>query len=228
MKTITAVTIKFPDIQLSTRDGHKLRGYFGNLFKENSPILHNHLASGDLRYKYPLVQYKVISKIPYLVGLEDGAELLIELFLRIKEIKIATNDSRNVKEFPVLSKNIESRQWDLGIAEDLQEYKFQTLWMALNQKNYLEYKNSSPEHQKEKLKRIGISNILAFYKSFDLILKPEERILMNLKVKEKSTRFKDNDMLAFAGTFTTNALIPDWIGLGKAVSRGFGTVYRNH
>jgi len=41
--------IKFPEIQLQTRDAHKLRGYFGNLFKQQSPILHNHYEDGRLR-----------------------------------------------------------------------------------------------------------------------------------------------------------------------------------
>ena len=84
MKTIHTVTIQFPEIALATRDAHKLRGYFGRLFEEHSPLLHNHLEGGKLRYAYPLVQYKVLDQIPTLIGLEEGARLLIELFLKIK------------------------------------------------------------------------------------------------------------------------------------------------
>ncbi len=50
------VTIQFPEITLRTRDAHKLRGHLGNLFKEYSPLLHNHYETGELRYRYPLVQ----------------------------------------------------------------------------------------------------------------------------------------------------------------------------
>ncbi len=57
---IQTTTIRFPEIQLQARDAHKLRGYFGNLFKEHSPLLHNHFEDGSLRYKYSLVQYKII------------------------------------------------------------------------------------------------------------------------------------------------------------------------
>ena len=53
-------TIRFPEIALRTRDAHKLRGYFGNLFQEHSPLLHNHWEDGTSRYAYPLVQYKVV------------------------------------------------------------------------------------------------------------------------------------------------------------------------
>ena len=41
---------------------------------------------------------------------------------------------------------------------------------------------------------------------------------------EKQTQFKDQKMLAFSGNFVTNAVLPDLAGIGKAVSRGFGTV----
>jgi hypothetical protein len=33
-------------------------------------------------------------------------------------------------------------------------------------------------------------------------------------------------MIAFEGMFEINAMLPDWIGLGKQVSRGFGTIQR--
>jgi len=88
MQTLPQTIIRFPEIKLRTRDAHKLRGYFGNLFKEKSELLHNHMGNGKLRYAYPQVQYKVIERTPYLVGVQEGAELLGELFLKIKELDI--------------------------------------------------------------------------------------------------------------------------------------------
>lgn len=79
-KNINFCRIQFPEIELRTRDAHKLRGYFGNLFKEHSPLLHNHWENGSVRYRYPTVQYKVIDKVPMLIGIEEGAELLPQLF----------------------------------------------------------------------------------------------------------------------------------------------------
>jgi len=224
MKKIKTISIKFPDIQLSTRDAHKLRGYFGNLFKKHSPLLHNHYEDGQLRYQYPLVQYKVVEKVPILLGLGEGADLLLDLFLKIKEIKIESQHGE-VKTYAVHSKNIETREHAIGLQEDLQQYRFQTLWMALNQKNYSEYVKANVQ-KKDLLKRIAISNILAFYKSFGHFLAEHERILLTLQVDETTTKFKDNEMIAFKGSFTTNALLPDHIGIGKAVARGFGTIQK--
>jgi hypothetical protein len=48
--------------------------------------------------------------------------------------------------------------------------------------------------------------------------------MSKVNVKSKATNFKDTKMVAFQGNFITNALLPDEIGIGKAVSRGFGTI----
>ena len=115
---ITQTTIQFPEIQLQTRDAHKLRGYFGNLFKEHSPLLHNHYENGKTRYAYPLVQYKVIDKTPLLVGLQEGADLLVSLFLKIRKIDIEG------QQYPVLAKNIQQKQYDLTVNRQLYNYRF--------------------------------------------------------------------------------------------------------
>jgi len=143
MQTIHQTIIRFPEIQLATRDAHKLRGYFGNIFQEYSPLLHNHLESGESAYRYPLVQYKVINRVPTLVGLNEGADLLINLFLKIKTLQIED------KTYPINQKNIESKTLEIGLSNELHSYRFQTLWMALNQENHQRYlHNSASEQQK--------------------------------------------------------------------------------
>jgi hypothetical protein len=220
MTSIHTVQIQFPEIALATRDAHKLRGYFGRLFETHSPLLHNHLEGGGLRYAYPPVQYKVLNQVPTLLGLEEGAKLLIELFLKIKEIQLRG------KSFPVLSKHIKSEHAQIGVADELYQYQFQTLWMALNQQNYQRYRQADEASQKQMLQRIAIGNILSLLKGLNIFLSEEERIMIRLDLQPKTTQFKDQDMLAFEGSFTTNVLLPGYIGLGKAVSRGFGSIRR--
>ena len=210
--------IRFPEIKLRQRDAHKLRGYFGNLFKERSVLLHNHMGNGEFRYHYPLVQYKVIDKVPVLVGLGEGARLLTELFLEIRELDI------NGQKIPVHHKHIESYKPDIGISEDLQLYRFQTLWMGLNQKNYHQYLISTLEERQKLLEKILTGNLLSFFKYVDL--RVNQHIQMNGQFIEKQTRFKNRKMLAFDGSFESNVTIPDLIGLGKSVARGFGTIKR--
>ena len=45
-------------------------------------------------------------------------------------------------------------------------------------------------------------------------------------LKEVNTSLKRNPMLVFFGKFEVNFKIPDYLGIGKSVSRGFGTVKR--
>lgn len=209
-------TIKFPDITLRTRDAHKLRGFFGDFFKEKSELLHNHYADGKTRYAYPLVQYKVIDKIPVLVGLGEGAELLVDLFLKIDHLDI------NCHTIPVYSKNIKQKRYEPFVGEELFQYQFKTLWMALNQKNYKQYIQMDHQKQKAFLNQQLVNNILSFYKGVGY--RAEKRIMAKVDVAEKTTKFKDQKMLAFKGDFVTNAKLPDFAGIGKAVSRGFGCV----
>lgn len=213
---ITQTTIQFPDIQLQTRDAHKLRGYFGNLFMEHSPLLHNHYDDGSSRYAYPLVQYKVIDRVPALVGFQEGAELLVSLFLKIRELDIEG------QHFPVLAKNIQQKQCELTVNQQLYNYSFKTLWMALNQENFRKYLQLDETEKGTFLNRQLQNNILSFYKG--LSFRTNERIMVITRMEEKQTMFKNQSMLAFAGQFTSNAYLPEWAGIGKAVSRGFGTV----
>ena len=214
---LTQTIIRFPEIALRTRDAHKLRGFFGELFKEHSPLLHNHYDDGKVRYGYPMVQYKVIDRIPMLTGFGEGSRLLIELFLKIKEL-----DIEGVR-YVINSKNIENRIYKLDDFSQLLEYEFKTLWMALNQRNYGTYKNLTTAQEKQDfLNRQLQNNILSFYKGIGF--RVSERIMAKGKFAEKNTLFKNKKMLAFEGSFVTNAVLPDYAGVGKSTSRGFGTV----
>ena len=220
--SLPLTTITFPEIRLAARDGHKLRGFFGNYFREHSPLLHNHYDDGRLRYAYPLVQYKVVDDgMPMLVGLQDGAKLLAELFFQMKSLDIEG------RKYPVMERDISFQHTSVGVGEGLTDYRFATLWMPLNQQNHPEYLQKNPDEQRAFLGRILVGNILSFFKGVGLRLPEGVRLLATVRPEEeKRTGFKDNLMTAIGGGFTTNAMLPDWVGLGKSVSRGYGTIQK--
>lgn len=218
MPQLLTTTIRFPEINLQTRDAHKLRGYFGEYFKEHSPLLHNHYEDGSSKYRYPLVQYKVIDHVPVLLGFNDGAELLTSLFLKIKEMDISGTT------FPVYSKNISQQQVEVGVMDDLLGYKFSNYWMALNSDNYKTYLQSNPEQQQTLLNQILRNNLLSFFKGVGIWL--DDKILVKGNFTPKTSNFKDQKMVVFEGSFVGNVAIPELAGLGKSVSRGFGAVKR--
>jgi len=209
-------TLSFPEIKLRQSDGHKLRGYFSKIFGDESDLFHNHNADGSAIYRYPRIQFKVIEQVPYLIGLDDGAALLVERFMQIKELKL---DDRT---YTLNQKNIKSLDLSLGLIEDLISYKFLSPWMALNQKNHTAYLTMDTVQQAELLKRILTSNMLSYMKAFGCLV--ESKVLVQHSLNTITTQFKNQTMVAFKGQFTTNALLPDFIGLGKSVARGYGAI----
>jgi hypothetical protein len=217
MQEIHQTIVRFPEIRLVTRDAHKLRGYFGRLFQQHSPLLHNHDEAGELLYRYPLVQYKVIDNIPTLMALNDGADLLVELFLKIRTLELEG------RSYPILQKNIESKRMSIGLSNDLHSYRFETLWMALNQKNFEAFVREEEEQKLQHLKAVLVGNILSFFKAMNYQAKGTVMAKLDVTA-QKETQFKNNTMMAFEAEFITNSLLPDKIGLGKQTARGFGTI----
>ena len=65
-------------------------------------------------------------------------------------------------------------------------------------------------------------NILSMSKSLNYQV--PDRINCETDVRICKGRQKDTKIMTFTGTFSTNFFIPEYLGLGKSVSRGFGAV----
>lgn len=209
-------TLQFPEVQLQQRDGHKLRGYFAHLFGEESDLFHNHGADGKDMYRYPRIQYKVIRSHPVVVGIDEGAQLLTERFLRIQQIEI------NGNVIALHQKDLKSKEHTIAVGEGLYTYQFLSPWQALNPTNFRLYMEMSEKERTEKLKKILIGNMMSFCKGIGYQV--NERILVTIQLKEVPIQFKNKQMTGFKGQFTSNILLPDWIGLGKSSARGFGVI----
>lgn len=196
--------------------GAQLRGFFATKFNEYS-LLHQHNADKFI-YSYPLVQYKMIDRTPTVIGINEGAEVLKEIYDEYDKIKL------NGNEYEIVERGITYRKEDFGISEKLVKYDFVTPWFALNQENYRKYRDFSKEQQVELLNRNLVGNILSMSKSLDYQV--PEKIKCHTELHERISSLKGNEIIAFKGSFVTNFQIPDYLGLGKSVSRGFGTVRR--
>jgi hypothetical protein len=217
MLAIKQTIIRFPEISLAIRDAHKIRGYFGRLFQEHSPLLHNHGQSGENLRVYPLVQYKVLDGIPTLIALNDGADLLTGLFLSMRTLQLEG------RSYPILQKNMESKTIPIGLSDDLHSYRFETLWMALNQDHFAAFVREDEGQRLKHLKAVLIANILSFFSAVDY--RAQTTVMLKLTVTAcKEAQFKNKSMMVFAAEFTTNAVLPDKIGLGRQSARGFGTI----
>lgn len=201
-------------------DAEKIRGYLGNLFWDD-PYVHHHKSDGSLIYRYPCVQYKVINGLCLLIGFHEGLEAVKKTFHDLKEINL---DGRWEE---ILCKGLESYTDSFTVVSSQISYSFHTPWLALNEKNYEKYqKLGSWPKKKELLEKILIGNIISMSKSLGYTVpEPIKAKIQNLK--EVPTKLKGTPMLGFLGTFSVNFEIPDYWGIGKSVSRGFGTVKRD-
>ena len=124
----------------------------------------------------------------------------------------------------IASKGLESYIASLSILSDHLPYSFLTPWLALNEKNYEKYqKLGNWPKRKEVLEKILVGNIISMSKSLGYTVPDPIKANIN-NLKEVPTKLKGTPMLGFLGTFSVNFEIPDYWGIGKSVSRGFGTI----
>lgn len=205
------------DSGMSSNNAEKIRGYIGRKFIEDS-FLHQHTENNKLIYCYPVVQYKVIDGTPLLMGIKDGINSLWKVFDDISELNL-DNMTHEIFDKKSLLKEVH-----LGISDKQISYTFLAPWLALNEKNYDKYQRlGSWPKKKELLESILIGNIISMSKSLGYTV--PEPIKANIeKMKEVPTSLKGTPMLGFLGNFSVNFEIPDYWGIGKSVSRGFGTI----
>ncbi len=220
-------TIKLPILicRLKTNEPLKksqtpyLRGYILNIFgKENYVELHNHSGNGFV-YIYPKIQYKIISGDAVLIGIKEGINILGEIILDIRELNLKG------EVYKVVNGYAKVKFEEFGVADEMIKYKFISPWIALNEKNYLKYKELDDEGKKELLERILIGNVLSMSKYLNYTV--EEKLKAEfLKFDDLVVKYKGNKFIGFFGEFLINFNIPNYLGIGRKVSKGFGSVVR--
>ena len=215
---INITTLTFPQLKLKASDASKLRGYFANTFSKDSILFHNHTDESGFRYAYTLVQYKVLKGLPMVVGIGDGARLVMQAFMDIEEIDIAGQRLR------VDDKELKVDKVEAGVIDELREYRLATPLFAFNQDNYSAFRKLDREDKPAFLKKLVTSHLIAVLKGMGCEVTKEQRIMVSLRLQEKMVNFNNHPMQMYTGRFTANVALPEGIGIGKSVSKGFGTV----
>ncbi len=214
--------MKYNIVKLSLKtDNHisatpsKVRGFIGRQFSEFS-ILHNHINNGKFMFSYPLVQYKIIDDVIVIIGIDEGGEILKKIS---SELSILNLDKR----YEIKEKIIHEKEFDIKPSSEEKHYKFITPWLGLNQSNYQKYVNSKNwKEKKEILNKVLVGNLLSMSKGLGIVV--NKRLFAKTHFEEKIVEYKGVKMNAFVGEFKIHYDIPDYFGLGKGVSQGFGCV----
>lgn len=183
---------------------------------------HNHVGEDKFVYAYPLIQYKNIYNQAAIVCLSNGVEEIHKLFGQSNWIINLLEEYVELKVDRLDLKTTTLTVWDKDIRYSL--YR----WQALNEKNYQQYNSLTSLTEKiQMLERILTGNILSFAKGIGWHIEQQVRVTITDIPLERLNKMKDIQVAAIDVRFICNVGLPDWIGLGKGVSKGFGVVRMN-
>jgi hypothetical protein len=217
MKRVRYIVVSFTDVQMLPSDIPKLRGYFARKFPDTHQF-HNHLPQSGFNYKTPSIQYRIIDSHPALIGINDGIELMKRVFMEVDSLTIGTFVHKTFEREIII------KECEFGQSDQFHQYQFTSPWMALNKANYHEYKTLNPVEQNHRLRAILKNNLKTLSKGFDYWIPEVEKVQVDGWFKPVEVNFHNQRMQCFKGEFTTNFLIPEYLGLGKQCARGFGVV----
>ncbi len=216
---INQITLQLKTEPTLSEHGNSLRGYIAGNFPQYE-ILHNHRPDGSLLYLYPRVQYRVLKGEGCIIGIEEGVGVVREIEPMIGHLNLKG------KRYSIGQKQIILEHVRFGLKDTFVTYHFVKPWLALNEQNYHEYIKEGNKRKRDIiLKNIIKGNLLSLAKSIGYVVDKQIEVT-SLFLEEKECFLKGTPMLGFLGTFSVNFEIPDYWGIGKSVSRGFGTVKR--
>jgi hypothetical protein len=191
----------------------QLRGFMAHLFTNISEFHHH----SDDSYHYPLIQYKRVNGKLSVVGIEQFADVVYDNMTNFDHI---TTERQKI---PL--NNIELKKIMYYPKQELTEYKFSSPWIALNEKNYPRYKSLRKYDRKIFLEKILIGNILSMLKGLKIFV--DFKIIVKIKnFKTVTATVHQNNFVGFFCQWESNLILPNYLGLGKSISKGFGVVTR--
>ncbi len=213
------ITIIINDQIFTPFDIPKLRGFFSKKYSK-SDLIHNHLKdkTRQYRYAYPVIQFKIFDSHPAIIGIGDGISVLKEIFMDVNYLEIG-RDMLTINEKSICLESSGFGQTDKPI-----KYRFILPWMALNQNNYSKYQQLNWNEKRVFLEKILLGNLKSISHGFNYWISDFSAIHVESNFHPVTRNFKNLKMICFEGDFTTNFIIPEYLGLGKQAARGFGTV----
>jgi len=181
-------------------------------------LFHSH-DDDELRYAYPLIQYKTINGRAAIIGIDAGTDSLASMLYPYERTLRVGNKTESFKICETMACST-----SVDYVKKPVKYTI-SRWMPLNKENYDVYSKTNDMIEKaELLKRMLIGNILSFAKGIGLHLESELKIQLLSYEECKPIQFKGHKMMAFNAQFMSNLRLPQYLGLGKGVSTGHGTI----
>ncbi len=208
--------------EISFQQIEAFRGAIINALQDKDILFHNHnLTDSGYRYSYPLIQYKRINKRAAIFCLEEGTESIGKFFLDSDLTLNLNGENIDFEVESVKAYNHLMQVWNSNFRYSIRK------WMPLNQENYEQYdKLESVAEKSAFLENILIANILSLAKGLNVFFDKQVVCKITRISEPRITLYKNVKMTIFDAEFLTNVSIPDYAGLGKGVSVGYGVTVR--
>ncbi len=186
-----------------------------------NPLYHNHRDEEGYRYAYPLIQYKRIHKKAAIVCLNEGADIIGQFLSEgVREYQIGDHTVTMSPESLRLTQLV-MQTW-----QDEFHYSLRR-WLPLNSDNYRRYQAAEGLADRiALLESILKGNILSMAKGLGITVEHEITVTITTLSTPYLQKNKGTRLMAFDLEFKSNFSLPNFTGLGKNASIGYGVVTR--
>ena len=170
------------------------------------------------RFLYPRVQIKILNEQVYMIGINEGVDPIVEI---AKHLDIL--DFGNIT-FQVFDTEVDVKDDQFRPVDRLIRYRLLTPWVALNQTTGSRYRFLNNMERIGFLNRLLGQNIV--FLSREMGVELQDKIFTKVNLTSMFPKPVDErNWGAFSGEFRTNFLLPNYLGIGNGITRGYGAVY---
>jgi hypothetical protein len=175
-------------------------------------------AGKPASYFYPRLQFKIVRGSAMIAAVNEGCKLLWDLYNDLDEASSEQTDWR------ITEKRMIDKKAPYGVSSEFIKYRFLTPWLALPEEQSKRYLLLDEAAKERMLAKILEGHIRSVSESLGYANSGELKVKVNIKPEYIFQR--DIHYAGLFGSFIANFEIPNFLGLGKSVSRGFGTIKR--
>ena len=177
------------------------------------------MLNGTYREKflYPRVQVKILNEQIYLIGIAEGVEPIKSILSELTSLNFG-----NIT-FEISKSEIEENNDSFKLTSELIKYRFVTPWIGLNQNTGKKYRSLKNKDRINYLNKLLGKNIIFLAREMGIETDVNIFSKLNLPTLVPKT-IDDNNWGAFNGELEVNFLLPNYLGIGNGITRGYGTI----
>jgi len=217
VKTIVARLVTDKPVK---KTAYQVKGVFMKQYPNSSAIP---MLDGRYRdeFLYPRIQVKILNEQIYLVGIKDGAEPVLEM---TKELELL--NFGNIT-FNILDIDVEENIDHFKQVDQLLSYRFVSPWVALSKNTQNRYKSLKNKDRTAFLNRLLGQNLVFLAREVGIEI--NDKVYTKLRLESLFPKqVYENSWGSFSGEFQTNFILPNYIGLGNGITRGYGAIHGSY